>query len=64
MLLSAGFDFFFLPFSDDADMNGFIHPSEQVGHNCIAHVTLKDIQKMEKFDSWLTDAQIDFYIRW
>ena len=64
MLLAAGLDFFFLPFSDDADMNGFIHPSEQVGHNCIAHVTLKDIQKMEKIDSWLTDVQIDFYIRW
>ena len=47
MLPSARLDFFFLPFSDDADMNGFIHPCEQVGHNCIAHVTLKDIQKME-----------------
>jgi hypothetical protein len=62
LVIASQLDLFFLPFRDDCDLSDFIEPNEAFNHRMATYLNERDVEKVRS--GWITDAGIDFFIRW
>jgi hypothetical protein len=57
-------EIFFLPFREDAEVNGFIEANSLYTDNCTTTIEERDIELLKDNKGWLNDPHLDFMTRW
>jgi hypothetical protein len=63
-ILSMSLEIFFLPFREDAEVNGFIEANSLYTDNCTTTIEERDIELLKDNKGWLNDPHLDFMTRW